>query len=98
MQVGPLPASVAMLTGLSAQIEELAVEGITEGDPRKIFQAILHDPLTTAVLSMAEIREMVNEMLAANVEHLPTFDRFEVEGDSPMRLLTESQPEPVAAD
>ena len=98
VRVGPLPASVAMLTGLSAQIEELAVEGIIEGDPRKIFQAILHDPLTTAVLSMAEIREMVNEMFAANVEHLPTFSHYEVEGDRPMRLLTESQPEPISAD
>ena len=102
MRVGPLPASVAMLTGLSAQIEELAVEGILEGDPRKIFQAILHDPLTSAVLTMAEIRQMVNEMFAANREYLPTFSNYEVEGERPMRLLTEAQPsaqpEPVMAD
>ena len=87
-----------MLTGLSAQIEEMAMEGILEGDPRKIFQAILHDPLTTAVLTMAEIREMVNEMFAANIEHLPTFSSYQVEGDRPMRLLKEVQPEPIAAD
>ena len=98
VRVGPLPASVAMLTGLSSQIEEMAVEGIIEGDPRKIFQAILHDPLTTAVLSMAEIREMVNQMFEANVEHLPTFSVYEVEGDRPMQLLAESVQEPVAAD
>ncbi|HRJ41925.1 MAG TPA: hypothetical protein PL105_08595, partial [Caldilineaceae bacterium] len=60
---------------------------ILEGDPRKIFQAILHDPLSSAVLTMAEIREMVNEMLAMNRDYLPTFRHFEVEGDRPMHLL-----------
>ena len=98
VRVGPLPSSVAMLTGLSSQIEEMAVEGILEGDPRKIFQAILHDPLASSVLSMAEIREMVNEMFAANVEHLPTFSSYEVEGERPMRLLAEPPMEPIPAD
>lgn len=87
VRVGNLPPSVAMLTGLTSQIEEMAVQGILEGDPRKIFQAILHDPLSSAVLTMAEIREMVNEMFAMNRDYLPTFRHFEVEGDRPMRLL-----------
>ncbi len=87
VRVGSLPSSVAMLTGLTSQIEEMAVQGILEGDPRKIFQAILHDPLSSAVLTMAEIREMVNEMFAANRDYLPTFRHFEVEGDRPMHLL-----------
>ena len=98
VRVGPLPSSVAMLTGLSAQIEEMSIEGILEGDPRKIFQAILHDPLTTAVLTMAEIRDMVNQMFQANIEHLPTFSTYEVEGDRPMRLLPEARAEPAMAD
>jgi len=87
VRVGSLPSSVAMLTGLTSQIEEMAVQGILEGDPRKIFQAILHDPLSSAVLTMSEIREMVNEMFAANRDYLPTFRHFEVEGDRPMHLL-----------
>ena len=87
VRVGSLPPSVAMLTGLTSQLEEMAVEGILEGDPRKIFQAILHDPLSSAVLTMAEIREMVNEMFDVNRDCLPTFRHFEVEGDRPMHLL-----------
>lgn len=87
VRVGSLPPSVAMLTGLTSQLEEMAVAGILEGDPRKIFQAILHDPLSSAVLTMAEIREMVNEMFAANRDYLPTFRHFDVEGDRPMHLL-----------
>ena len=31
-----------------------------------IYHAICHDPLTAAVLSLAEIKPMVNEMFAQN--------------------------------
>lgn len=95
VRVGALPPSVALLTGINAQIEELAIEGILNGDPRKIFHAIAHDPLTSAVLSLAEIRQMVDEMFEQNRDHLPTFNHFKVEGERPMRLLTQ---EMVAAD
>ena len=73
VRVGALPPSVAILTGINAQIEEMAVEGILQGNPRLIFQAIAHDPLTAAVLSLAEIRQMVDEMFEANRGYLPTF-------------------------
>ena len=53
-----------MLTGITSQIEEMAVEGVLTGDPRLVYQAIAHDPLTAAVLSLAEIKQMVNEMFA----------------------------------
>lgn len=75
--VGALPPQCAMLTNLSASIEEMAVEAALTGDPRLVYQAIAHDPLTAAVLSLAEIKQMVNEMLAKNCEYLPTFRRFE---------------------
>ncbi len=77
VQVGALPAPVAMLTRLNSDIEEMAVEGALEGDPTKVFRAIAHDPLTASVLSLREIRQMVNEMFAANREHLPTFKHYE---------------------
>ncbi len=78
VRVGALPAQCAMLTGLSAQIEEMAVEGALTGDPRLVFQAILHDPLTAAVLSMTETREMVNCMFEQNKDYLPTFSHLTV--------------------
>lgn len=78
VRVGALPAQVAMLTGITAQLEELAVEGCLSGDPRLVYQAIAHDPLTAAVLSLAETRAMVNELFAINREHLPTFKHFSV--------------------
>ncbi|MSR83591.1 MAG: alpha-galactosidase [Candidatus Latescibacteria bacterium] len=77
IRVGALPAQCAMLTGLSAQIEMMAVEGCLSGDPRLIYQAIAHDPLTASVLSLAEIRQMVREMLRKNQAYLPTFKRLD---------------------
>ncbi len=73
IHVGKLPAQLALLNNISARCEELAVEGAVEGDPTKVFHAVLFDPLTSAVLSMSEIKEMVDEMLAANKDWLPQF-------------------------
>lgn len=73
MHVGPLPEQLAVLVNTSARCEELAVEGAITGDPRKIFHAVCFDPLTSAVLSLAEIRKMVDEMFEANKDWLPQF-------------------------
>jgi alpha-galactosidase len=75
--VGALPPQLAMLTGITSQLEEMAVEGALTGDPRLIYQAIAHDPLTASMLSLAEIKQMVNQMFAKNREYLPTFKHFE---------------------
>jgi alpha-galactosidase len=57
-------------------VEEMAVEAALTGDPRLVFQAIVYDPLTAAVLSLAEIRAMVQEMLNQNRDYLPQDQRF----------------------
>ena len=76
--VGALPPQVAALTSLSAQIEEMAVEAALTGNPRLVYQAICHDPLTAAVLSLAEIREMTQKMLDQNRDYLPQFKTLKV--------------------
>ena len=78
VHVGALPPQLAILTGLSAQTEEMAVEAGLTGNPRLVYQAIAHDPLTAAVLSLAEIRTMVNEMFEQNRNFLPQFKHFKV--------------------
>ena len=76
VHVGSLPPQCVALNHISVMIEEMAVEAALTGDPRLVFQAIAYDPLTAAVLSLAEIKEMVNEMLAQNRDYLPTFKHF----------------------
>ena len=73
IRVGPLSPQCALLTGINAQCEELAVAGCLEGDKTKIYQACYFDPLTSAVLSLSEIKAMVDEMFEANRGWLPTF-------------------------
>ena len=54
----------------------MAVEASLTGDPTLVFQAVAYDPLTAAVLSLAEIRDMVNEMLIQNRDYLPNFKNY----------------------
>ncbi|HUX86735.1 MAG TPA: alpha-galactosidase [Chloroflexota bacterium] len=73
--VGALPPQVAALTNLSAEIEEMAVEAALTRNPRLVYQAICHDPLTAAVLSLAEIKEMTNALFEVNRAHLDGWER-----------------------
>lgn len=74
MHVGRLPDHLAILNNINAGCEELAVEAAIEGNKRKVFHAICMDPLTSAVLSLEEIQNMVDEMFAANKGWLPKFN------------------------
>jgi alpha-galactosidase len=71
--VGALPAECALLTQLSSGIEEMAIQASITGDPTMVYRAICHDPLTASVLSLAEIKEMTNELFAQHKEYLPQF-------------------------
>jgi alpha-galactosidase len=60
-------------------IEEMVVEtAALTGNPRLVFHAIAHDPLTAPVLSLADIETMVDEMLTKNRPDLSQFKNFEV--------------------
>ena len=74
IHVGPLPEHLAILNNIHARCEELAVKGALAGDKRMIFHAVCMDPLTSAVLSLDEIKNMVDEMFEANKEWLPQFN------------------------
>ena len=73
IHVGALPPQCAALTNVTVASEEMAVEGCLTGDPNLVYQAICYDPLTASVLSLAEIRRMVNAMLRKNRDYLPHF-------------------------
>jgi alpha-galactosidase len=79
IHVGALPPQVAPLNRITVASEEMAVEAALTGDPRLVYQSIVYDPLTAAVLSLEEIKEMVEEMLDQNRDYLPQFEHFKVE-------------------
>ena len=78
IHVGTLPPQLAASNNISIAVEEMAVTAILRGDPRLLFQAIAYDPLTAAVLSLAEIKKMVSEMLTKNKKYLPRFKNSRV--------------------
>jgi alpha-galactosidase len=78
VHVGALPPQCVALNHVSVMVEEMAVEAALTGNPRLVFQAIAYDPLTAAVLSLAEIKQMVNEMFRQNRDYLRQFKRLQV--------------------
>ena len=71
--VGNLPSQCAALNMSNVQVQGLVVESSFTGDPELVMNAVAMDPLTAAVLTLREIREMVAEMLAAEAKWLPQF-------------------------
>jgi alpha-galactosidase len=78
VHVGALPPECALLTQLSSGIEEMAIQASLAGDPIMVYRAVAHDPLTAAVLSLAEIRDMVNELFEQHKNYLPQFKTHKV--------------------
>jgi alpha-galactosidase len=71
--VGDLPTHLAAMNQSNLTVQGLAAEAAVKGDPELAFWAVAMDPLTGAVLTLAEIRDMVIEMFEAESQWLPQF-------------------------
>jgi alpha-galactosidase len=71
--VGDLPPVCAALCRSNVNVQELAVKAALEASREHAMQALMVDPLTAAVCSLAEIRALTNEMFEAEREWLPQF-------------------------
>ena len=71
--VGDLPPQCAALNLTNINVQRLTVEGAMAGDTEHIVHACALDPLTSAVLTLKEIREMAAEMLEAEKQWMPQF-------------------------
>ena len=71
--VGDLPPQCAALNRTNINVQELGVLAAVEKDKTLAFQAILLDPLTSAVLTIDETRRMVDEMFEAESKYLQGF-------------------------
>lgn len=72
--VGDLPSQCAALNMTNINVQRLAVEAALSGDPEKIVHACAMDPLTSAVLTLKDIRDMAAEMLEAEKKWMPQFE------------------------
>jgi len=71
--VGDLPSQCAALNRTNINVQELGVKAAIGRDKRLASQAVLLDPLTSAILSIEEIEKMVEEMFEKEKEYLQGF-------------------------
>ncbi len=69
--VGDLPPQLAALNRSNVNVQSLAVEAANERSEASLRQAIKLDPLTSAVCTLEEIDDMIDDLLEANAAYLP---------------------------
>jgi alpha-galactosidase len=73
--VGELPLGCAAVCNASVSVQRMAVEAAVRGNDIFLRQAMMIDPLVGAVCSPPEIWQLVDEMLAAQKQWLPQYER-----------------------
>ncbi|MCD6334716.1 MAG: alpha-galactosidase [Candidatus Latescibacteria bacterium] len=70
---GALPPQLAALNRSNMAVYELGVKAALEHDRQAALHALQLDPLTAAVCSLDEIKQMFDELFEAEREYLPEF-------------------------
>lgn len=71
--IGDLPSQCAATCSASVNVQRLAVEAALTGDRNLVKLAVLHDPLTGAILTPDQVWAMCDDLFAAEAEWLPQF-------------------------
>jgi alpha-galactosidase len=71
--IGDLPPACAAVNRLSVNVHELAVKAAFTGDRDLLYAAVALDPLTSALCTLPQIREMVDALIEAEQQWLPQF-------------------------
>jgi alpha-galactosidase len=73
VHLGSLPPQCAAVNQTNINVQGLAVQAALQGSKEHIYHAVMLDPLTGALLTLDQIRAMVDDMLAAEAQWLPEF-------------------------
>ena len=74
MPVGELPPQCAALSRANIAVQEMGVIAVLERSREAAFHAIALDPLTSAILSLGQIRTMFDEMWEAHGDELAEYN------------------------
>jgi alpha-galactosidase len=69
--IGSLPPQLASLISTNINVQRLAVEAALTGRREHVYHAAMLDPHTAAELSLGEIKDLVDELLAAHGKMIP---------------------------
>lgn len=70
-KVGALPPQLAALMQTNVNVQALTVEAILTGRKEHLYHAAMFDPHTAAELSLEEIHDLVDDLLAAHGDWVP---------------------------
>lgn len=73
LQFGRLPTQLAALDSAHMMVHGLLVQALLDEDREAAVHALMLDPLTAAVCSLTEIRQMFDEMALTQQAYLPHF-------------------------
>jgi alpha-galactosidase len=96
--VGDIPSQCAALNLTNINVQRLAVEAALTGDTEQIVQACAMDPLTGAVLTLKETRDMASEMLEAQRRWLPQFEGKKIRPTPTISVPEDVEPAEVPVD
>jgi alpha-galactosidase len=71
--MGPLPLQCVALNHINTMVSELTVESAINGDPVAAYHSCCYDPVAAAACSLAEIKQMVDELFKVQAPLLPQF-------------------------
>ncbi len=71
--IGDLPLACAATCAASIRVQEMGMEAAVHGNVMLLKQAMLHDPLVSAVCNPEEVWQMADEMLLAQARWLPQY-------------------------
>lgn len=74
-KLDPLPLGPAAVLNASINVQRMGVEAAVSGDDDLLRQAMMMDPLVSAVCNPPEIWQMVDEMLVAQARWLPQYKK-----------------------
>jgi alpha-galactosidase len=97
-RIGDLPKQCAAMNMSNLSAQDLAAQAAITGDTELAFWAVAMDPLTSAVCTLKEIRDMVNEMFEAEKEWLPQFDLSKLRNVDTIRIPSDVVPAQVPED
>ena len=98
LSVGALPTHLAAMNLTNITVQGLAADAGILGDPEQAFWAVAMDPLTSAVLTLKETRDMVQEMLEAQAQWLPQFASKSLKSVGHIHIPAGTVPAPVPVD
>jgi alpha-galactosidase len=96
--IGKLPPQCAAACMTNVNVQELTAEAALSGDPEHIVHALALDPLTAAVCTLKEIRDMATEMLDAQRQWLPEFQGKKIRPTPTISIPKDLKPVDVPLD